>query len=175
MDVSGAQSLVDQVASSLSTVDTSGMVSQIVSAGSSAGSQVASAIASALSAASYAINVKANVTGLPSGGGVEKNARAMNVGRIFDRPTVFGYANGAYQVAGDAGPEAVIGTNSLVHMIAEAVGSGMRAYAASAPAVQSAPKPIVLQLNGRTVARAMVDDMDQALGNKAGRRSTGRV
>lgn len=175
MDVAGAQMLVDQVAADLSTVDTSGMVSQIGSAGTSAGSQVASAISSALSAASYSINVAAKVTGLPSGGGVEKNARAMNVGRIFDRPTVFGYANNAYQVAGDAGPEAVIGTNSLVHMIAEAVGSGMRAYAASAPAAQSAPKPIVLQLNGRTVARAIVDDMDNALGNKAERRSTGRV
>lgn len=163
------------IGTDLSGVDTSGMVSKIGSAGTSAGSQVASAISSALSAASYSINVAAKVTGLPSGGGVEKNARAMNVGRIFDRPTVFGYANNAYQVAGDAGPEAVIGTNSLVHMIAEAVGSGMRAYAASVPAVQSAPKPIVLQLNGRTVARAMVDDMDQALGNKAGRRSTGRV
>lgn len=136
--VEGAAGAGAQIASDISgdvdAVDTSGLSSKLGSAGQPAGSRIASAIQSTLSGKTYTINVKANVTGLPSGGtGGEKNARAMNVGRIFNRPTMFGYANGKAQIAGDAGPEAVIGTNSLSRMIRDAVGSAMRTNAQPQP------------------------------------------
>lgn len=56
------------------------------------------------------------------------NARAMSTGRIFDHPTIFGYADGALQMAGDAGPEAVVGVNSLHSMITGAVASAMSTF-----------------------------------------------
>lgn len=53
------------------------------------------------------------------------NARAMNTGHIFNRPTLFGFADGKFQVAGDAGAEAVVGVNSLDSMIQKAVSNAM--------------------------------------------------
>lgn len=146
--------IATDIGTDLSGVDTSGMESKIGSAGTTAGPKVASAIQTALSLASFAISVKANVSGLPT----EHNARAMNVGRIFRNPTIFGAAQGALQMAGDAGPEAVVGTNSLTHMIREAVAYGMRSYAVSAPSAPVSAQPIVLQVNGKTLGRVMAGD-----------------
>ena len=85
--------------------------------GTEVGSKLASGIQSSLSSKQFTINVKANVSGLPT----HHNASAMAGGRIFNHPTIFGYADGAFQVAGDAGPEAVVGVNSLHQMIVNAV------------------------------------------------------
>lgn len=146
--------IASNIGTDLSGIDTSGMESKIGSAGIAAGSKVASAIKNALSLTSFDINVKANVSGLPT----EHNARAMNVGRIFRSPTIFGAAQGALQMAGDAGPEAVVGTNSLTRMIRDAVAYGMRSYAASAPSAPVSAQPIVLQINGKTLGRVMAGD-----------------
>ena len=77
------------------------------------------------------VGITGVLTDIVHGGGggsfgpVQHNARAMSGGYIFDRPTVFGFAEGKYQVAGDAGPEAVVGTRSLNTMVESAVARSM--------------------------------------------------
>lgn len=75
---------------------------------------------------SVTVNQKTTVTGAGGGFGgnvtkYTKNARAMDRGHIFRNPTVFAYDEGAYQIAGDVGPEAVVGVSSLNSMIQESV------------------------------------------------------
>lgn len=53
------------------------------------------------------------------------NARAMDTGYIFRHPTVFAYADNAFQVAGDVGPEAVVGVYSLDNMIQNSVNAAV--------------------------------------------------
>ena len=151
------EQISSDIGSSLDGVDTSGMESKIGNTGKAAGQQVRSNIQSALSSGSFSINVQATVSGV-GGAKIVKEARAMNVGRIFRNPTIFGAAQGALQMAGDAGPEAVVGTNSLTHMIREAVAYGMRSYSASAPSAPVSTQPIVLQVNGKTLGRVMAGD-----------------
>jgi hypothetical protein len=45
----------------------------------------------------------------------------MQNGQILTNPTIFGMAGGRFLGGGDAGPEAVVGVNSLRSMIKEAV------------------------------------------------------
>ena len=120
-------------------------------AGEAAGQSIASSIASSLAAQSFTINVKANVSGLPA----QRNASAMTSGRIFSRATVFGVANGQYQVAGDAGPEAVIGTNSLAQLIQGAVNRAMGGQVFATPSASAVPRDIVIPIyfEGREFAR----------------------
>lgn len=47
--------------------------------------------------------------------------KAMMGGMILDSPTIFGYKNGRFLGGGEAGSEAVVGTNSLKEMIVGAV------------------------------------------------------
>ena len=51
--------------------------------------------------------------------------KAMQNGMILNSPTIFGYQNGQFLGAGEAGSETVVGTNSLMNMIQKAVGSGI--------------------------------------------------
>ena len=127
-------------------------------AGAPAGQAIASAIGTELSSHTYTINVQANVSGLPA----HHNASAMTAGRIFTRATVFGFANGQYQVAGDAGPEAVIGTNSLAQLIQSAVRGAMGGQQYTTPMQGGAPRNIVIPLyiDGREFARAEVPFID---------------
>lgn len=97
---------------------TNTVYNSISAAGSDAGTSVANSIQNALSIKQFFINVTGWVKTLF---GVNRNASAMASGRIYNTATIFGYANGAYQVAGDAGPEAVVGVNSLKNMISDAV------------------------------------------------------
>lgn len=48
-------------------------------------------------------------------------AKAMDNGMILDQATIFGVANGRFLGAGEAGSETVVGTNSLMGMIENAV------------------------------------------------------
>lgn len=138
-DGAGAE-IASAISSTIGSVDTSGLSASIGAAGAPAASTIVSAIGSKLRGASFSINVKANVTGLPSGSTTpQRNAGAMNVGRIFNRPTAFAYANGRMQIAGDAGPEAVIGTNSLSRLIRDSVQSAMNSAAASQPKQAAQP------------------------------------
>ena len=50
-------------------------------------------------------------------------AKAMKNGMILNNPTIFGMMNGQLLGAGEAGSETIVGTNSLMNMIQNAVGS----------------------------------------------------
>ena len=52
---------------------------------------------------------------------VDWYAKAMSRGVILDSPTIFGMQNGQLLGGGEAGPEAVVGVNSLQSMITQAV------------------------------------------------------
>ncbi len=112
-------------------------------AGADAGTAFGNNFQASLNNRTYSINVNANVSGLP----VQQNASAMSAGRIFSNATLFGYANGAFQVAGDAGPEAVVGVGSLQQMIAGAVMAAMSAM--QPPDVRdSRPVNVIFELEG---------------------------
>ena len=98
----------------------------IGNSGTDTGKRFGNNFQAALNSRKFSIGVTANLNGQQ----IHKNATAMATGRIYDRPTLFGYADGAYQQAGDAGPEAVVGTHSLNDMITRSVRSTM---AESAP------------------------------------------
>ena len=124
-------------------------------AGDPIGTNIANSIYNKLISTPYQINVTANVSGLP---GVNPNASAMASGRIYRHPSIFGYYDGAFQMAGDAGPEAVVGVNSLSAMIANAVNRGMAGQEVVVPRANPAPRTIVvpLYIDGREFARAEV-------------------
>ena len=70
------------------------------------------------------VNTKGTATALDAVGSLtraHRNASAMDTGHIFQHPTIFGYADGKYQIAGDVGPEAVVGVSSLNDMIQTSV------------------------------------------------------
>ena len=54
---------------------------------------------------------------------IEWYAKAMKNGMVLTSPTIFGMANGRLLGAGEAGSETVVGTNSLMSMIQNAVGN----------------------------------------------------
>ena len=109
----------------------------LTNAGDRAAWAVANSVLDALNGLDITLDIGTNITG-PNR--VQRNARAMNSGRIVDNPTIFGYADGAYQVAGDAGPEAVVGVSSLYGMIANAVRGSM-------PAMPAETRPTVLHVH----------------------------
>ena len=53
--------------------------------------------------------------------GIEWYKKAMADGMILNSPTIFGAAGGKLLGGGEAGPEAVVGVDSLRNMIGEAV------------------------------------------------------
>lgn len=57
--------------------------------------------------------------------GIEWYAKAMDDGMILDSPTIFGAANGRLLAGGEAGPEVVVGANSLMNMIQKAARPNM--------------------------------------------------
>lgn len=150
----GGKTMTDNLGAKLTEGETAmrdGLAEMLGAAGAPAGQTIASAIGTELSSHTYSINVQANVSGLPA----HHNASAMTAGRIFTRATVFGFANGRYQVAGDAGPEAVIGTNSLAQLIQSAVRGAMGGQSFTTPMAGGAPRNIVvkLMLDGRELAQ----------------------
>lgn len=131
----------------------SDLLSDLGEVGDPAGESIASGIQNALNR-QFTIVVDAIVNGLPQGVNVRRNASAMTSGRIFNRPTVFGYADGAYQVAGDAGPEAVVGVNSLSGMIASAVRGAIPVVT---PGSQPRQLNVILELDRRELARTVYE------------------
>lgn len=99
------------------------LANNIGTAGDNAGWDIASGIQSVLNLSSFTVGVTGVINNIvnKAKGLFGWNASAMSSGRIYTKPTVFGYYNNAYQVAGDAGPEAVVGVNSLQRMITSAV------------------------------------------------------
>lgn len=153
----GGRGMADNVLSSIlfqSSNITNTVYNSISDAGTDAGNSVANSIQNALSMKKFFVNVTGWVKTLF---GVNQNASAMSGGRIYRTPSIFGYANGAFQVAGDAGPEAVVGVNSLFYMIQSAVRSAVDGTF-TVPRVNPAPRNIVvpLYIDGREFARAEI-------------------
>lgn len=175
-----APDAVSGIESDLAGIGTGGMEDAIASAGQSGGARAKSNIESEINSGTYSINVAATVSGLP-GMPFQHNASAMEQGRIFTRPTVFGVANGAYQVAGDAGPEAVVGTGSLSSMIRRSVDgsvaaamSGMldRLGGIAERMTGYAPK---IYLDGRTLVGQLAPEMNGQLNDIAEWKGYGRA
>lgn len=124
-------------------------------AGSSAGWDIVSDIQSALSFASFTVKVVGVVSSIVNTvrSIFSHNASAMSSGRIYTKPTVFGYYDNAYQVAGDAGPEAVVGVNSLQRMITNAVHSASAGQEIVVPRNQSRDLTVILELDRQQMGK----------------------
>jgi len=72
-------------------------------------------------------------------------AKAMQNGMILNGATIFGAANGRLMGGGEAGPEAVVGVNSLMSMIKSAVGETIN-YGGVNVVVYGAPGQDVAEL-----------------------------
>ena len=150
---------------------TNTVYNSISAAGTDAGNSVANSIQNALSVKQFFVNVTGWVKTLF---GINKNASAMATGKIYNTPSIFGYANGAFQVAGDAGPEAVVGVNSLFRMIQSAV-RGAVDGTFTVPRANPAPRNIVvpLYIDGREFARAEVPYIESEQQRKGTKLVTG--
>lgn len=125
-------------------------------AGSDAGSDIVSDIQSALNFAKFTVSVIGVVSSIVNTvkSVFSHNASAMSSGRIYTKPTVFGYYDNAYQVAGDAGPEAVVGVNSLQRMITSAV-HGAGGQEIVVPRNESRNLTVILELDRQQMGKAV--------------------
>lgn len=156
----GGNNMVVNISNAVSGVipDIADMLTNgIGNAGYSAGNKFANSMQEVLNRRQMVVNTVQNVVS-NFVGKVKKNASAMESGRIFKRPTIFGYDDGAFQMAGDAGAEAVIGVNSLADLISKAVQRGNDGREIVVPRSASAPQNIVIPIiiDGREFARATV-------------------
>lgn len=132
---------------------TNTVYNSISAAGSDAGTSVANSIQNALSVRQFFVNVTGWVKTLF---GVNKNASAMSSGKIYNTPTIFGYANGAFQIAGDSGPEAVVGVHSLRDMINNAISNALgREIVVPRVDNSSSSTTIILEVDGVRFAKAV--------------------
>ena len=96
---------------------------------------------------------------------VEWYRKAMEDGMILNSPTIFGMMNGRLQGGGDAGPEAVVGVDSLRKMVAGAVASAL-------PGSQPRQMTVVLQLNEAELGRVtlpIIEAEEQRVGVRLAR------
>jgi len=121
-------------------------------AGTDAGRDIVSGIKTALSFAKFTVSVAGIISGIFN---TNKNASAMSSGRIFNKPTIFGYADNAFQIAGDAGSEAVVGTNSLYSMITSAVNSATAGQEVVVPRDSGRDITIILEVDRQQFARTV--------------------
>jgi len=99
--------------------------SKLGSAGSDAGNGIAGGIQRVLSATSFGVSIVGTVTNIINRFKTKKYAQATNEGRILRGATIFGYdQDGNALQGGEAGNEAVIGTQSLSRLITDAVRKG---------------------------------------------------
>jgi phage-related minor tail protein len=70
---------------------------------------------------------------------VEWYAKAMDNGMILKSPTIFGMGGGSLLGAGESGSETIVGTNSLMNMIKNAVGETVNNYGGVNVTVYGAP------------------------------------
>ena len=94
--------------------------------------------------------------GLPSIG-VEWYAKAMHNGMILDQPTAFGInSDGQVMAAGEAGPEAVIGVNSLRMLINDAVEQAAMRKLEQIRQVQEAPETQTISIDYDKLAGSLL-------------------
>lgn len=94
--------------------------------------------------------------GLPSIG-VEWYAKAMHNGMILDQPTAFGInSDGQVMAGGEAGPEAVIGVNSLRMLINDAVEQAAMRKLEQIRQVQETPETQTINIDYEKLASALL-------------------
>ncbi len=97
--------------------------------------------------------------GLPSIG-VEWYAKAMHNGMILDQPTAFGInSDGQVMAGGEAGPEAVIGVNSLRMLINDAVEQAAMRKLEQIRQVQEAPETQTINIDYDKLAGSLLAAM----------------
>ena len=101
--------------------------------------------------------------------GVEWYRKAMGDGMILDSPTIFGAAGGRLLAGGEAGPEAVVGVDSLRTMIQEAVAGQTAVLAQAIGAAGSGDITIPVYVGG-----TLLDEMVVTAQNRQNLRSGGR-
>ena len=101
--------------------------------------------------------------------GVEWYRKAMGDGMILDSPTIFGAAGGKLLAGGEAGPEAVVGVDSLRTMIQEAVAGQTAVLAQAIGAAGSGDITIPVYVGG-----TLLDEMVVTAQNRQNLRSGGR-
>lgn len=101
--------------------------------------------------------------------GVEWYRKAMGNGMILDSPTIFGAAGGKLLAGGEAGPEAVVGVDSLRTMIQEAVAGQTAVLAQAIGAAGSGDITIPVYVGG-----TLLDEMVVTAQNRQNLRSGGR-
>lgn len=101
--------------------------------------------------------------------GVEWYRKAMGDGMILDSPTIFGAAAGKLLAGGEAGPEAVVGVDSLRTMIQEAVAGQTAVLAQAIGAAGSGDITIPVYVGG-----TLLDEMVVTAQNRQNLRSGGR-
>lgn len=131
------------------------------------------------------LNIKLGVTGggrleslLDLNGNTRRHATAMSRGEILRGLTPFGMdANGTMHYGGESGAEAVVGVNSLDHMIQESVRNAIGAVLGKMDQLiggQNQGDVKIVMNNGALVGQ-MVKEMDRQLGSTARRRGGGRT
>ena len=101
--------------------------------------------------------------------GVEWYRKAMGDGMILDSPTIFGAAGGRLLAGGEAGPEVVVGVDSLRTMIQEAVAGQTAVLAQAIGAAGSGDITIPVYVGG-----TLLDEMVVTAQNRQNLRSGGR-
>lgn len=121
--------------------------------GTAAGEELAEGIQAELDTHTFAVDVSIDSIIGSFGSfvpGIDKHAKAMSGGRILTHASIFGVnGKGQPMLGGEAGPEAIVGVNSLHRMIQNSVED---VFKRQPQVVQPAPN-VVLQMDGKTVAR----------------------
>lgn len=127
--------------------------------------------------------------------GIEWYKKAMEDGMIMNQPTIFGFnpKSNKFLAGGEAGSETVVGTNNLMGMIQIAVDNSNMGivdainsqslmiakltdmHSAFFNKYDGKDYKTVLNINGREFCEAVVEDMDEVLGENYRKRSRTRV
>ena len=180
MNVDWAKELLKEIVYVPAEADPNELVDSLNDADDTAAKNLRSALDTAL-ASPFNITVNALIEGLPTWAKPpEFNAKAMYPGRILRGATMFGMdAAGVPQIAGDAGAEAVVGTDSLQTMIQQstqqAVGGMDDALLAALNRIYNAmPKGEVVLDTGALVG-AISSMINATLGRAADWRGSGHA
>ena len=95
--------------------------------------------------------------------GIDWYAKAMDKGMILNKPTIFGMQGNRFLAGGEAGSETVVGTNSLMQMIKDAVGQGGTSFGDINIAVTS---PVT---DARTLAKELEVEISKNIIRRSGR------
>lgn len=108
----------------------------------------------------------------------KRHASAMSNGEILNELTPFGIdSHGVVHYGGEAGAEAVVGVNSLDHMIQESVRNAIGAVLGKMDQLIGGQDQgdVKIVLNNGALVGQMVKEMDRQLGSTARRRGGGRT